>query len=138
MENDTCTICKEPILKFGHEDELNGQFVMICHSCNIGLGAFKNNVGILQNATTYLKSVKRIAKPMSRRGKAKKSLTVSKKLRAGAGRTHDLQWYDEYYGVEDDAKKRYFDLVDKLGQDKVTGGPHGDQWIVRYQSDKKL
>lgn len=128
-----CSICQQVVGKYAHEDDGG----IVCHSCNTGLGAFKNSVNLLGLAIKYLQSVTRIDKPMSRR-KVKKikvgDTSAKPKTRIGGGKGDSVKWHEERYKIEDDAKARYEKLGNLLGWDNVTARQVWDDWIIRYNS----
>lgn len=130
--NNSCKICRNIVGKYAHEDELNGKSVLICHTCNMGLGAFKNNLSLLQNALDYLKTVTRIDKPASRRRKIK--IGLPEKKVPGRGKGDSIKWHEERYRIEDDAKARYEKLGNLLGWDNVTARQVWNEWVIRYNS----
>ncbi len=51
-----CAICRRPTLAFDvdHDHKTGAVRGLLCHTCNIGLGSFKDNVEYLANAIRYL------------------------------------------------------------------------------------
>ena|SRR3990167_5492998 len=59
-QNNLCFICKKPNgnemnLVVDHNHETGNVRQLLCRKCNIGLGMFNDNIGILHNAIQYLK-----------------------------------------------------------------------------------
>ncbi len=58
-QNNGCAICRTPFTKTPHNDHdhLTGENRgLLCDSCNLGLGHFKDSVPILQQAIDYLRT----------------------------------------------------------------------------------
>lgn len=56
-QNNACAICEEPFRKTPHNDHdhVTGKNrSLLCDSCNLGLGKFKDSASILFKATAYL------------------------------------------------------------------------------------
>jgi hypothetical protein len=69
-QNNKCAICKESETRMGrsgeiaqlcidhcHKSEANGIYKirgLLCHSCNTGIGKFRDNIDLLKSAITYL------------------------------------------------------------------------------------
>jgi Recombination endonuclease VII len=63
-QNGVCAICKEPpagkhkcdkVLCVDHDRKTGQVRRLLCHNCNLGIGHFKENIILLQNAINYLK-----------------------------------------------------------------------------------
>jgi hypothetical protein len=53
----TCAICEQGFIetpRVDHDHETGKVRGLLCHHCNTGLGQFKDNIEILQNAIAYL------------------------------------------------------------------------------------
>jgi hypothetical protein len=53
-----CAICSRELIERIHVDHDHSTSIvrgLLCHSCNVGLGFFKDDVSILSNAIEYLK-----------------------------------------------------------------------------------
>lgn len=53
-----CAICKQPPtnkLYVDHDHKTNKVRGLLCHSCNVALGHFRDDLHIIQNALRYLK-----------------------------------------------------------------------------------
>ena len=56
-QSDKCAICKEAFTKAPHVDHCHAEGHvrgLLCNSCNVGLGHFRDNPTILQQAINYL------------------------------------------------------------------------------------
>ena len=54
-QNGRCAICRQPIkLHVDHDHRTGKVRGLLCSNCNMALGSFKDDIGILQNAITYL------------------------------------------------------------------------------------
>ena len=72
QQNFVCAICGKPnfpmkhihsgCLVVDHDHETNRVRGLLCHNCNRALGLFKDNLGFLEQAHEYLKSVTTIPK----------------------------------------------------------------------------
>lgn len=68
QQNNSCAICKMPETKFNKRlncffklsvdhDHLTGKVRgLLCHNCNAGIGNLRDNISLLENAVSYLKS----------------------------------------------------------------------------------
>jgi len=61
-QNGVCGICKETPnlpedLKVDHDHETGKIRGLLCNSCNIGLGSFKDNTDSLKNAVSYIECI---------------------------------------------------------------------------------
>ena len=59
-QDNTCAVCKEKFsnlskIKIDHDHETGTVRGLLCHSCNVALGHFKDNVDILKTAIKYIK-----------------------------------------------------------------------------------
>ncbi len=61
LQDDKCAICKNPISSdftktthVDHNHETNKVRGILCHNCNRGLGFFKDDISLLNNAINYL------------------------------------------------------------------------------------
>lgn len=71
-QNDVCAICGKPCdqcksLAVDHDHTTGDVRALLCHSCNIGLGFFKDSSTKLARAAGYLISAKRIRQRKSTR-----------------------------------------------------------------------
>ena len=59
-QSNCCAICKEPFLKTPHADHKHVEPPMprglLCHTCNLGLGAFKDSPSLCEAAAYYLRT----------------------------------------------------------------------------------
>jgi hypothetical protein len=61
-QNGCCKICHthqskfKSALRIDHDHKTNKVRGLLCHSCNTGLGLFKDSLTLLDNAKTYLQS----------------------------------------------------------------------------------
>ncbi len=58
-QNGVCAICRNfetvrPRLSVDHSHSTGKLRALLCHSCNVGLGHFRDSVGLLQDAAKYL------------------------------------------------------------------------------------
>ena len=56
-QENKCSICgsKHTVLCVDHNHETGKVRGLLCHSCNLGLGTFKDNIHLLQKSIDYLK-----------------------------------------------------------------------------------
>lgn len=54
--SEPCRICKNPSTHIDHCHKTNKVRGGLCHACNVGLGFFRDDVGLLQSAIEYLRS----------------------------------------------------------------------------------
>ena len=67
-QNDLCAICEQPETRFDSKTGITWPLSidhnhitgkgrgLLCHSCNVGLGFFKENIQILERAVKYVKN----------------------------------------------------------------------------------
>lgn len=61
-QNNVCAICSSPtpgydrrLFCVDHDHRNGNERGLLCYACNLGLGKFKDDVQLLENAVTYLK-----------------------------------------------------------------------------------
>lgn len=58
IQGNSCAICKTEFSKtpaIDHSHETNAVRGLLCHTCNVGLGMFKDSIDVMLSAIEYLK-----------------------------------------------------------------------------------